>query len=60
MFKKHIQVQGLNMAYVAAGNADAEHVVLLVHGIPVSSHLFRKVQLGLSKNVYSVAVDLPG
>jgi pimeloyl-ACP methyl ester carboxylesterase len=53
------KVNGLNMFYREAGPADAP-VVLLLHGYPTSSHMFRNLIPILSEKFHVIAPDLPG
>jgi pimeloyl-ACP methyl ester carboxylesterase len=53
------KVNGLNMFYREAGPADAP-VVLLLHGYPTSSHMFRNLIPILSETFHVIAPDLPG
>ena len=39
---KHIQVDGLNIFYREAGASDAP-TILLLHGFPTSSHMYRNL-----------------
>ena len=54
-----IAVDGLDMFYREAGPADAP-VLLLLHGFPTSSHMFRNLMPLLSDRYRVVAPDLPG
>lgn len=54
-----INVKGLNVFYREAGNADAP-TILLLHGYPTSSHMFRNLIPILSKKYHVIAPDLPG
>jgi pimeloyl-ACP methyl ester carboxylesterase len=54
-----IQVDGLNLFYRQAGNPAAP-TLLLLHGFPTSSHMFRNLIPKLADNYYVVAPDLPG
>jgi pimeloyl-ACP methyl ester carboxylesterase len=54
-----IQVNGLNVFYREAGAADAP-TILLLHGYPTSSHMFRNLIPILSKQYHLIAPDLPG
>lgn len=54
-----VQVDGLDIFYREAGPADAP-VVLLLHGFPSSSHMFRNLIPALSDRFRLVAPDYPG
>jgi pimeloyl-ACP methyl ester carboxylesterase len=54
-----IKVDGLNIFYREAGPKDAP-VVLLLHGYPTSSHMYRNLIPILSKKYRVIAPDLPG
>ena len=52
-------VEGLNIAYREAGPADAPAIVLL-HGFPTSSHMFRNLIPRLADRYHVIAPDYPG
>lgn len=54
-----INVNGLNIFYREAGSKNAP-VILLLHGYPTSSHMFRNLIPILSKKYHVIAPDLPG
>ena len=54
-----IQVDGVNIFYREAGSATSP-TVLLLHGFPTSSHMFRNLIPKLADNYHVVAPDLPG
>ncbi|HEY5909268.1 MAG TPA: alpha/beta hydrolase [Verrucomicrobiae bacterium] len=54
-----IQVNGINLFYREAGNATSP-TVLLLHGFPASSHMFRNLIPRLADHYHVVAPDLPG
>jgi pimeloyl-ACP methyl ester carboxylesterase len=56
---KTIQAGGINIFYREAGPADAP-VILLMHGYPTSSVMFRNLIPALSKSFHVIAPDLPG
>jgi pimeloyl-ACP methyl ester carboxylesterase len=56
---RHANVDGLNVFYREAGSADKPHLLLL-HGYPSSSHMFRDLIPLLSDRFHIVAPDLPG
>jgi pimeloyl-ACP methyl ester carboxylesterase len=53
------KVEDLNIFYREAGSKDAP-VVLLLHGYPTSSHMFRNLIPILSEKYHVIAPDLPG
>ena len=54
-----VSVDGFNIFYRQAGDAAAP-VVLLLHGFPTSSHMFRNLIPELAGNYHVIAPDLPG
>lgn len=56
---KNIRIQGLNIFYRESGQASAP-VVLLLHGYPTSSFMFRNLIPLLSTSYRVIAPDLPG
>jgi alpha-beta hydrolase superfamily lysophospholipase len=52
-------VDGLKVFYREAGDAKAP-VVLLLHGFPTSSHMYRDLIPALADRYHVVAPDLPG
>ena len=56
---RSIDVDGLNVFYREAGGGDAP-VVLLLHGFPTSSHMFRRLIPALADRYRVIAPDLPG
>jgi pimeloyl-ACP methyl ester carboxylesterase len=52
-------VDGFEIAYREAGSTDAP-VVLLLHGFPTSSHMYRDLVPYLADRFHVVAPDLPG
>lgn len=56
---RNVKVNGLNLFYREAGRADAP-MILLLHGYPTSSHMFRNLIPILSKKYHVIAPDLPG
>jgi pimeloyl-ACP methyl ester carboxylesterase len=53
------QLRHIEMFYREAGPADAP-VILLLHGFPTSSHMFRELIPLLARNYRVIAPDLPG
>jgi pimeloyl-ACP methyl ester carboxylesterase len=56
---RHIDVDGFNVFYREAGPADGPKLLLL-HGFPSSSHMFRDLIPLLAERFHIVAPDLPG
>ena len=56
---KTIQVNGLDIFYREAGPTDAPAIVLL-HGFPTSSHMFRNLIPALADRYHVIAPDYPG
>ncbi|KIO78580.1 hypothetical protein TH53_02790 [Pedobacter lusitanus] len=54
-----IKVNNLDIFYREAGTKDAP-VILLLHGYPTSSHMFRNLIPILSEQYHIIAPDLPG
>ncbi|HEU5341978.1 alpha/beta hydrolase [Edaphobacter sp.] len=54
-----IEADGLKLFYREAGPADAP-VILLLHGFPTSSHMFRELIPRLAHRYRVIAPDLPG
>jgi pimeloyl-ACP methyl ester carboxylesterase len=54
-----VDVDGLNIFYREAG-ADTSPTLLLLHGFPTSSHMFRDLIPALADDYHVVAPDLPG
>ncbi len=52
-------VRGINIFYREAGAPNAP-AVLLIHGFPTSSHMFRELIPRLAESYHVVAPDLPG
>src|ERR1051326_4191332 len=56
---KNIRVKGLNLFYREAGD-QASPTILLLHGFPTSSHMFRHLIPKLADTYHLIAPDLPG
>ena len=56
---RNIKANGLNLFYRESGPNDAP-VILLLHGYPTSSHMFRNLIPILSAKYHVIAPDLPG
>lgn len=56
---KNVKVNGLNVFYREAGDRSKPTIVLL-HGYPTSSHMFRNLMTDLSVRYHVLAPDYPG
>ena len=56
---RSVSVDGLKLFYREAGDANAP-TVLLLHGFPTSSHMYRELIPALADQYHVVAPDLPG
>ena len=56
---KTVEVNGLDVFYREAGNKNAP-TLLLLHGFPTSSHMFRNLMAELSDSYHLLAPDFPG
>ena len=56
---RFLSVNGLKLFYREAGSPTAP-VILLLHGFPTSSHMFRDLIPALSARYHVIAPDLPG
>lgn len=54
-----VEIDGLDIFYREAGPKDAP-VVLLLHGFPTSSHMFRELIPALADKYHVIAPDYPG
>ncbi len=54
-----LEIDGVSIFYREAGNPDAETIVML-HGFPSSSHMYRNIIDGLSDQYHVIAPDYPG
>lgn len=54
-----VDVNGLQIFYREAGPKDAPHILLL-HGFPTSSHMFRNLIPALADRFHVIAPDYPG
>src|SRR5262249_22677897 len=54
-----VKIDGTNLFYREAGNPDSPSILLL-HGFPTSSHMFRNLIPKLASEYHVVAPDLPG
>lgn len=56
---KTVEINGVDIFYREAGQKDAP-TILLLHGYPTSSHMFRNLIKDLSHNYHLLAPDYPG
>ncbi len=56
---RRINIEGVELFYREAGPADAP-VVVLLHGFPSSSHMFRRLIPALADRYHVIAPDYPG
>ncbi|MFB3100744.1 MAG: alpha/beta fold hydrolase, partial [Gammaproteobacteria bacterium] len=56
---KTVEINGLDIFYREAGNPD-NPTILLLHGFPTSSHMFRDLIPQLADRYHLVAPDYPG
>lgn len=54
-----VEVEGIDIFYREAGSKDAP-TILLLHGYPTSSHMFRNLMRDLSDRFHLLAPDYPG
>ena len=59
VFHRTVKIDGLDIFYREAGPKDAP-TVLLLHGFPTSSHMFRNLIPALADKYHVVAPDYPG
>jgi len=59
VFHRRIDVAGTEIFYREAGERDAPAIILL-HGFPSSSHMFRNLIPALADRYHVIAPDLPG
>ncbi len=59
ILNKYINVGGVNIFYREAGEPK-NPAVLLLHGFPTSSIMFKNLMVALAENYYLVAPDFPG
>jgi len=58
-YHKNVTVNGLNIFYREAGDV-SKPTILLLHGYPTSSHMFRNLITDLSVRYHVLAPDYPG
>lgn len=56
---KTVKIRGLEIFYRESGPKDAP-TILLLHGFPTSSHMFRNLMRDLSDEFHMIAPDYPG
>ena len=56
---KTVEVDGLNIFYREAGNK-SKPTILMLHGFPSSSHMYRDLMKDLSEDYHLIAPDYPG
>ena len=56
---KKVNVDGINIFYREAGDPTAE-TILMLHGFPSSSHMYRNIIDGLADQYHIIAPDYPG
>lgn len=56
---KEINIENVSIFYREAGNK-AKQTILLLHGFPSSSHMFRNIMKELSNDYHLIAPDYPG
>ena len=56
---KTVEIDGLDIFYREAGDPESP-TILLLHGFPTSSHMFRNLIPALAKRYHVVAPDYPG
>ena len=56
---RNVEIDGVNIFYREAGNP-ANPTILLLHGFPTSSHMFRNLIPALADQYHLVAPDYPG
>lgn len=57
---KYTDVDGVRLHYQEYGDGSAQHAVLLIHGWPTSSFLYRNIAPAIAAHRRVIAVDLPG
>jgi len=58
-YHKNIKINGVNIFYREAGDVK-KPTILLLHGYPTSSHMFRNLITDLSVRYHVLAPDYPG
>jgi pimeloyl-ACP methyl ester carboxylesterase len=60
MKNHNINIDGQTIFYREAGNKEKTPTILLLHGFPSSSHMFRNLMPALADKFHLVALDYPG
>jgi pimeloyl-ACP methyl ester carboxylesterase len=61
VMKNHsINIDGQTIFYREAGNKEKTPTILLLHGFPTSSHMFRNLMPALADKFHLIAPDYPG
>jgi pimeloyl-ACP methyl ester carboxylesterase len=55
-----ISIDGQRIFYREAGNKENAPTILLLHGFPTSSHVFRNLIPALADKFHLIAPDYPG
>lgn len=56
---RHMEIQGVDVAYREAGDP-SKPTILLLHGFPTSSHMYRELIPQLADRYHVIAPDYPG
>ncbi|MFT6101493.1 MAG: pimeloyl-ACP methyl ester carboxylesterase [Arenicella sp.] len=56
---RYMRIQGIDIAYREAGDPE-KPTILLLHGFPTSSHMYRELIPQLAENYHVIAPDYPG
>src|SRR5688572_21941302 len=56
---RHMDVTGITIAYREAGRR-AARTIMLLHGFPTSSHMYRELIPALADDYHVIAPDYPG
>ena len=56
---RHAKIQGVDIAYREAGDT-SKPAILLLHGFPTSSHMYRELIPQLAEKYHVIAPDYPG
>ena len=60
MERRFVEVEGLRLSYLEAGNDTGSPPVLLLHGWPTNALLYRHALLAIGAHRRAIALDLPG
>lgn len=58
-YYRTVEINGLNIFYREAGSTD-KPTILLLHGFPTSSHMYRELIPALAQEYHVIAPDYPG